>query len=128
MISLAAIGCRSTQPSTLPAVSVAVEETSEADGIARAEYHGIPGLFVTYDAWRRILVRVEEDKATLAVQLVRAQAGEKIAEDEAAALRKSQASLQWRATWGLPLGIGIGASVVTVLGVVLGATLGGIGK
>lgn len=125
MISLAATACRSTSPASLPVVAVAPEQASDdmGDGIARAEYHGIPGLFMTWDAWRRIAVRIEEDKAALSIALAGSVTEAKIAQDEAERLRKSQTALDWRATWGPPLAFAGGLTLAGALAAILFAVI-----
>lgn len=127
-ISLVATACRSTLPASLPSVSVAPDKTDDdmGDGVARVEYHGIPGLFFTWDAVRQMFVRVEQDKAALSIALSRATVDATIATDEAERLRKSQKALDWRATWGPPLAFAGGLTLAGALAAVLFYVFGAV--
>ena len=111
----------------MPPVSSAPAQSDDAedlgDGVARAEYHGIPGLFLTWDAVRRMQVRIEQDKAELSIALARSVISEKIASDEAEQLRKSAKSAEWRATYGPPLAFAGGLTFAGILAAVLAAVL-----
>lgn len=124
-ILLAATSCAHVAPSSAPVVAVE-EPTPEqiADGVAPMEYHGIPGVFFTFEAWRNVQIRVRLQQKDLEVALAGETATREAAEAEAAALRKSQESIRWRATWGLPLGMGIGAGAVSILAIIFGAVFG----
>ncbi len=122
-ISLAACAS-STSASSAPVVlDRHEEEMALGDGIAPTEYHGIAGLFVAYDTWRQILVRIELDKRDIEVALARSVTMEKIATEEAAAMRKSAAMNMWRATYGPWLGFAGGLTVSAIVATVLGLVL-----
>lgn len=95
------------------------------DGMARTEYHGIPGLFVEWETWRAMMVQHVTDLGALAIALSRAQVEQELTAAENKVLRKHSASMEFRAVWGLPIGIGIGATVSAIVATVLVAVFGG---
>lgn len=123
-ISLAATSCASPMASTMPLA--AVEEPSAEDiedGVAPTEYHGIPGLFFTFDAWRNVLIKVRLQRKDLEVALASETVGREVAETEAKRLRESQAKTLWAATFGPWLGFAGGLTAAAVIAGILGAVL-----
>lgn len=121
-ILLAATSC--SQAASKPVAAVATPTPEEiADGVALTDYHGIPGLFFTFEAWRNVLIRMRLQQKDLEVSLVGAQAGQESAEAEARTLRESQKRTEWRATWGPPLAFAGGVTVAGVLAAVLFSVL-----
>ncbi len=127
-ISLVATSC--AQPSSRP-VLASVEAPTPADigeGVAEIEFHGIPGLFFTFEAWRNVLIRHRLLTKDLEISLAHATIGQEVAEIEARTLRASQKRIEWRATWGPPLAFAGGITVAGVLAAVLFAVLLGGAK
>lgn len=120
-ISCAASACRSLQPASAPVVRLEPDQQALDDGVARVEYHGIPGLFFTFEAWKTVLIMHLNDKKDLQISL----AGETVRADAAerreAQLTRSMAMQQWRATYGPWLGF---AGGLTAAAVVFGILLG----
>ena len=121
VISPSAISCAARMASTMPAsVSVAVDDDTIADGVAPAEFHGIPGIFFTFEAWRNVLIKVRLQQKDLEVALASESVGREVAETEAKRLRESSARHIWAATYGPWLGLGAGLSIAAVVGAIFG--------
>lgn len=77
------------------------------------------GVAMSYLALSDLMVGCIEDTRPLKVDLMRARAGQRIAEDDAAAVRKANDSLLWRATYAPLLagggGLTLGALIVGLI-------------
>ncbi len=117
--------CASSSPASLPVVQVAPTPAEIADGVAETDYHGIPGLFFTFEAWKNVLINFRLKTKDIELALSNTTVALTISEGENALLKKSATAMQWRATYGLPLGIGIGSTAAAVITAILIAALNG---
>lgn len=123
-LSLVATSCAAPMTSTMPVVAVESPTDEQiSDGVAPTEYHGIPGLFFTFEAWRNVLIKVRLERKDLELALAEQTIGREVAEIEAKRLRESQAKTQWAATFGPWLGFAGGLTVAGILAGILGGVL-----
>ena len=126
-IWLGASSCAVPMASTMPVAAVESPTDEQiADGVAPTEYHGIPGLFFTFEAWRNVLIKVRIERKDLELALAEQTVGREVAEIEAKRLRESQARAQWAATYGPWLGFAGGLGVTAIVAGILGGVFQGV--
>lgn len=117
-----------------PVVAVVATPSSDGaqpdgeGGVAAVEYHGIPGLFFTFEAWRDVLIRFRLQQKDLQVSLATETVAREIAEVEAKRLRESQSRSQWAATYGPWLGFAGGLTAAGIIAAIFGGVFGGLRK
>lgn len=131
-ISLAASSCAGAAASR-PVVVAEPTAKEVEDGVAEVEFHGIPGLFFTFEAWRNVLIRFRLQQKDLQVALATETVRAEISEAEAKRLRDSQSRQQWAATYGPWLGFAGGLTAAAIVAGILGGVMnsmraGGLSK
>jgi hypothetical protein len=124
-ILLGATSCAGSSPSSRPVLAVP-ENAEIEDGVAEVAYHGIPGMFFTFEAWRNVLIKVRLERKDLEVALATETVGRELAEIEANMLRANQAKQQWAATYGPWLGFAGGLTVAAIIAGVFGGVFQGV--
>lgn len=124
---LLASSCAAPMASTMPAAKITEPTMAEiAEGVAPVEFHGIPGLFFTFEAWQNVLIKQRLQLKDIEITLASESVAREIAETEAAKLRAHAAALDWRATWGPPLAFAGGITVAGVVALIVSGVLGGL--
>lgn len=99
------------------------QQTDMPDRFVKMMFHGIPGVWIEGQAYNDMLVGFVLERGDLMQLVANARALQRIAEDEATAVRKAAGGLEWRAVWGPILGFLGGALLTTAI--VLGAVYAG---
>lgn len=131
MISLSAAALSGCASSAASAPASAYEELepstqpvpSHPSGFVKLSLHGLTGVWIEAQAYTDMIVGFQLRHGELKEQLAAERTLKKIAVNDAEAVRRSAASLQWRALWGPVIAFVGGVCLATAL--VVGAVYAG---